>query len=226
MENNKYLIPLSVVVAGALVAGAIYFGDSNPNNEGTTRNQSRTAEELVIPPVSASDHIIGNPNAAVVIVEYSDTECPWCKVFHETMWQIVTQYEGQVAWVYRHMPFHNKSLKESQATECAAEIGGNDAFWQYLNRVFEITPSNDGLDLDLLPQIAQEIGLNTSSFNECLSSDRHLEDIEKNLELAKPGGITGTPFSIIMTTSGEENYINGAEPAEMIRAKIDSIIEN
>ncbi|MFH1473106.1 MAG: thioredoxin domain-containing protein [bacterium] len=225
MENNKYILPLAILVAGVMVAGAIYFGTSGTPTPGEVP-ETQQSTGITIPPVTESDHITGNRDAEIIIVEYSDTECSWCKVFHETMHQIVIKYGGKVAWVYRHMPFHNQSIKEAQATECAYEIGGNDAFWKYLDRIFKITPSNDEFDLGQLPIIASDIELNTSSFNECISSQRYVENITKNLDLARPGNIEGTPYSIIISKNEQSAYINGAEPFEMVKAKIDSLIQN
>ena len=100
-------------------------------------------------PISPDDHILGNVNAKIIIVEYSDLECPFCKMFHNTMHQVVEKSNGNVAWVYRHYPIlqlHPKAFHEAEATECAWEQGGNSAFWKYTDKLFEITPSNNGLD--------------------------------------------------------------------------------
>ena len=100
-------------------------------------------------PVSSDEHILGNANAKIIVVEYSDLECPFCKVFHNTMHQVVEKSNGDVAWVYRQYPIpqlHPKAFHEAEATECAWEQGGNKAFWKYIDKVFEITPSNNGLD--------------------------------------------------------------------------------
>src|SRR3989344_620075 len=171
-ESNKFLVPLAIVVAGGLVAGAIYFGGSK---QPTTNNQQPTTE-IEIAPVSDKDHILGSRNAELVIVEYSDTECPFCKVFHNTMKEVLRIYGGDVAWVYRQLPIpqlHALAMKEAEATECAAELGGNQAFWNYLDTVFEKTNSNDSLDPAELPKIAVSVGLNESAFNDCLASGRH-----------------------------------------------------
>ena len=226
MENNKYLIPLAILVAGVLVAGAIYFGGDKKTNTAASNNNAQQGAQITIPSVTDTDHILGDKNAPVVVIEYSDTECPWCKVFQDTMHKILGEYGGTVAWVYRHMPFHSKSLKESQATECAYEIGGNESFWKYLDRMFEVTPSNDEFDLEQLPVIAEYVGLDAKQFDACLSSERHVKEIQGNLELAKPGGIESTPYSIIRTSDGRETIINGAEPFEKVKAKIDALIKN
>jgi protein-disulfide isomerase len=222
--QSRNLIPLAIIIAGALVAAAIYFGGGNTAGRSLTGGvQNQNAE---IPKVTEKDHIIGSPSADVVVIEYSDTECPWCKVFHDTMHTLVDEYDGRVAWVYRHLPFHQKAPKEAQATECAAELGGNTAFWKYIDQVFEVTPSNDGLDAAQLPVIAQKIGLPVASFNDCLSSTRYMEDIQNGLKAAVKLGIQGTPYSVVRAKNGKETVINGAEPIENVRTKIDALLTN
>ncbi len=231
-QPNKLLIPLAIMVAGGLVAGAIYFGGSTPrpsplNEVRDKSGQATTDTKIDIAPVSEKDHIRGSRNAELVIVEYSDTECPFCKTFHSTMKEVLRTYDGQVAWVYRHFPIpqlHAKAIKEAEATECAAELGGNLAFWKYIDKIFEITPSNDGLNPDELPKIAQEIGLSASVFNECLSSGRYTELIKKSIEEAVKAGARGTPYSIIIAQDGRKVVINGAEPLANIKVKIDALL--
>ena len=112
--------------------------------------------------ISDGDHILGNRNASVKIVEFADMECPFCKRFHVTMQQVVKDSNGQVAWVYRHFPLdqlHSKARKEAEAVECAAEMGGNEKFWAYLDRIMEVTPSNNGLDPAELLNTAAYVGL-------------------------------------------------------------------
>ncbi len=104
---------------------------------------------IQVRPISPDEHILGNVNAKIIIVEYSDLECPFCKVFHTTMHQVVEKNNGDVAWVYRHYPItqlHSKAFHEAEATECAWEQGGNETFWKYTDRIFEITQSNNRLD--------------------------------------------------------------------------------
>lgn len=230
MENNKYILPLAIVVAGVLVAGAIYLGGGNksanlPNKPGAV---SQEEPQIELAPVTERDHVLGDANAPVVIIEYSDLECPFCKIFHSTMQEVVTTYEGQVAWVYRHFPIpelHTKAIKESEATECAWDQGGNDAFWRFTNELFERTGSNDSLDLAELPKIAEDTGLIVDSFSTCLSSGRFTEYVESSALEAVRAGARGTPYSIAITKDGRRAIINGAEPLNMIRAKIDTLLE-
>lgn len=221
-ESNKFLVPLAIVVAGALVAGSIYFGGSTPRPDS---GQAVNTDNIEIAPVSDEDHILGDINAEIVIIEYSDFECPWCNVFHATMKTILSDYNGRVTWVYRHVPFHSKASKEAEASECAAELGGNSAFWKFADRIFEVTPSNDGLDPAELPKIAGTIGLDVTAFNTCLSSGRYTEMVKKSLNDAVKAGVTGTPYSVIFSKDDKQTPINGAQSLDKVKAKIDALLK-
>lgn len=89
-------------------------------------------------PVTSADHIRGDINAPVKIVEFSDIDCPFCKRFHTTMLEVMNTYgkEGKVAWVYRHFPLtqlHPDAANKAEASECVAELGGNDKFWEFVD---------------------------------------------------------------------------------------------
>ena len=224
-SQNKFLIPLAIVVAGVLVSAAIYFGD---NVVSPVTSGSNNQNEIDIPPVTEKDHIVGSRNASLVIVEYSDTECPFCKVFHNTMKEVLDIYGDQVAWVYRHFPIaqlHSRATKEAEATECANELGGNQAFWKYTDKIFETTNSNDSLDPNELPKIARAIGLDGAAFDACLASGKYTEFMKKSVEDAVKAGALGTPYSVIITREGQKVVINGAEPLEIVKTKIDSLLK-
>lgn len=82
------------------------------------------------------DHTLGSSNATVKIIEYSDLECPYCKIFHATMKQVVADSNGSVSWTYRHWPIHQNSFEKLVAAECVAKLKGNDAFWKYVDLIF------------------------------------------------------------------------------------------
>ena len=227
-QQNTFTIPLAIIVAGGLVAAAIYFGAGSSNPTPIANNTDTQAVDINLVSVTEKDHIIGDKNAELVIVEYSDTECPFCKTFHKTMKEVVQNYDGKVAWVYRHFPIaqlHSKASKEAEATECAAELGGNQGFWKYLDKIFETTNSNNSLDPNELPKIATAIGLDGNAFNACLSSSRYAELVKKSVEEAIKAGALGTPYSVIVTRDGQKILINGAEPLTMVKAKIDGLLK-
>ena len=120
---------------------------------------------------------------------------------------------------------HAKAIKEAEATECAAELGGNAIFWQYLDTIFETTNSNDSLDPLKLPEIAVSLGLDEAAFNTCLSSGKHNAFILQSVEDAVKAGARGTPYSVILSKSGDKMIINGAESMAKIKIKIDSFLK-
>lgn len=183
-----------------------------------------------VKPVTAADHIRGSADAPVKVIEFSDFECPFCKAFHGTLKQLMAEYgkTGNVVWVYRHFPLdnlHSKARKEAQAAECANELGGNEAFWAYADNIFAVTPSNNRLDLALLPQIAEKIGLDRSKFETCLEGDqrggRFADHIEENFQDASASGGTGTPFTIIVDAKGQAFPVSGAQPYDAVKSIID-----
>jgi len=234
MNQNMTPIAIAIVIAGVIIGGALYYsrGGSGTDNTGATAGQGTTqstADINSVPTVSGDDHILGNANAPVVIIEYSDFECPFCKDFHLTMRRIMADYgkSGDVAWVFRHFPIpqlHSKAPKEAQAAECAAEQGGNDAFWKFADRIFEVTPSNNGLDPATLPAIIKYIGLDEAKFNECLSSTRHQDVVAKQYQEAVAGGAQGTPFSVIFA-EGQRTPLNGSYPYEAVKGLLDGVLK-
>ena len=177
-------------------------------------------------PVGKDDHIRGNPNASVTVIEYSDFECPFCKRFHPTLKQLVEQSNGQVRWVYRHFPLEQlhpvKARKEAVASECAAELGGNEAFWKFTDRFYELTPSNNRTDVDkVLPQIAREIGLDGAQFAACLASGRHDRRVEEDYRNAVATGGNGTPWSIVVSKSGKAYPLSGAQPLAAVKQLVE-----
>lgn len=225
-------IPGAIVIAGIIVAGAIIFTNGSVSSaEKAAPSGDAVTEDTSDPrPVNEDDYILGSRNAPIVIIEYSDLECPFCKRFHNTMKQAMEEYgEDTLAWVYRHFPLdslHSKARKEAEAAECAGELGGNRAFWQYVDQVFKITPSNNGLNLNQLPTIAESIGLDRTTFESCLKSGRHAENVNNDYQDAVASGGRGTPYSILVVR--ETNYarpVNGAVTIETLRAVIDEALQ-
>ena len=229
-------MPIAVVIAGALIAGAvIYSGGKTTNGNTANAPQQQPAAQQTgdlekMTPITSKDHIRGNPDAPVKIVEYSDTECPFCKRFHTTMKEVMDEYgkDGKVAWVYRHFPLdqlHSKARKEAVALECANEQGGNDKFWSYADRLYEITPANNGLDPAELPKIAQFVGLDTAKFNTCLASTKYDKHIEDEVQNAQATGGNGTPWSIVVAKNGKKYPLSGAQPYASVKQMIESVLQ-
>ena len=234
---EKLSVPIAIVVAGGLIAGALYYSNLKAKSADYVQQAVTQVKAVTtspgedMRPVSADDHILGNPNADLVIVEYSDTECPFCKQFHVTMKRVMTEYgaSGKVAWVYRHFPIdslHSKARKESEALECANELGGNEKFWAYTDLVYATTNSNDSLDPAELPKIAKTVGLNVADFNTCLSSGKYKDKVEADYQDAIKAGGRGTPNSIIISKDGTKTLIEGAQPYESLKGVIDALLQD
>jgi protein-disulfide isomerase len=206
----------------------VFIEKQKAAQQGQRGNQQNIAKFL--PPVSKdSDHIYGNPDAVVSLIEYSDFECPFCKKFHTTPPKIIAKYKDKVNWVYRHLPldFHNPGAqKQAEASECANEVGGNDAFWNYADLIYDRTKSNgNGFPLENLIPLALEIGLDENKFTECFNSSRYAERVQKDLNDAMKMGISGTP-SIIMRNNltGKIRFKSGAYPVEVFNTEIDTLL--
>lgn len=235
---EKLMVPLSIIIAGLLVGGGFYLKGkmaSSPPSPQTSGVQSQLKSgdiANVIRPIDANDHILGSPKARVMIVEYSDTECPFCKAFHSSLLSIMKEYGGdqRVAWVYRHYPIaeiHSKSPKEAEALECAGELGGNSKFWEYTNKIYETTPSNNDLDPTELSNIAAQVGLSTQAFNTCLDSGQYAPRVNLDVTNAEELGALGTPYSVLIDTKTNQYYpIDGAYPYDQLKQAIDLILQS
>lgn len=232
--NDKYSIPGAIVLAGIVIAGAILFARA------PVQRPSASATPIVQPPVAVAtpaavlakiefrpvepsrDHIRGDVNAPITLIEYSDLECPFCKIFHASLQQVLQEYPGKVRWVYRHFPLaqlHPKAAKEAEAAECAG-----DKFWEFVDGVFAVTPSNDGLDPAELPKIARRVGLDVPAFEKCVSDGAKTQLVQEDLADAEKAGGQGTPYTVIVGPNGETVPFSGAQPYPSLKAQIDALL--
>lgn len=224
---NKVFIPISIVVSGLIIAGAIYLTTKQQEPEQANNENI----QLAISPIDATDHILGNPNAEIVIVEYSDFECPYCKGFHETMKKIMDEYgkDGKVAWVYRHFPLtqiHKFAQPAAEASECVAKLGGNDKFWQFTNSLYANSPAS--LSPENILTEAVKVGINEAEFKACLTSDYPKQEVAKDIAdgnaIAKVDKQFGTPYNILISKSGVQTPIKGNQPYANVKGAIDAIL--
>ena len=196
---------------------------------GARKEQRSAALAKNIRPVSPQrDHIYGNPDAEVSLIEYSDFECPFCKRFHVTAREVVDSYDGRVNWVYRHFPlaFHNPGAqKQSEASECANALGGNAAFWRYADKIYERTRSNgNGFPVNGLLPLAEEIGLDTEEFRVCLETGRFAGRVLEDYNDGTNIGITGTPGNVLRNNrTGRVVVLAGAVPAANLKNALDGL---
>ncbi|MDI6820695.1 MAG: thioredoxin domain-containing protein [Patescibacteria group bacterium] len=239
--KRDYVLPASILIAALLVSISLVYSAGKKADDSESANLVQKIDRGInnedrnlmpapadIKPVTSADHILGNLNASVKIVTFSDFECPFCKTFHLTMKQILPLYGDKIAWVFRQLPLdilHQKAKKVALATECVSALGGNDKFWKYVDKIFEITPSNDGLDLNELPKIAEQVGVDRAKFQSCLDSNKYIDKIEASQKEAENVGIRGTPFSLVIAKDGKKYAINGALPFSDIKLIIDEALK-
>ncbi|MCD4666604.1 DsbA family protein [archaeon] len=162
------------------------------------------------------DAVLGDPDAPVTIIEWSDYECPFCSRFwSQTLPQIKEQYidTGKVKLVYRDFPlsFHQNAQKAAEATECVREQGGDEAFWKMHDKIFENQQSLSEANLKIW---ANELGYDIS---ECLDSGKYTSETQKDLSDGSTAGIRGTPGFLV---NGQ--LVSGAQPFSAFEQVIES----
>jgi len=231
--RNTLGIPIAIVIAAALIAGAIiYTGSTGSKNNvqigNNTAPNAQATGEIEVAPVTGDDHIRGNPNAPIMIVEYSDYDCPFCKNFHDTMNQIIAEYgpDGKVAWVYRHFPLvqlHPNAPMIAAASECVASIAGNEAFWTFSDLVFNERGTNEPTNINNLPLFAERAGANRAEYTTCMNEGRFTQAIQDDVAAAMKAGARGTPYSILIV-GDQQGVINGAQPYANIKQMINTVL--
>lgn len=231
---GKYQSEITYLKMQAGVVGAASSQGASAKQVGSafaeaSANPTATPVPKIVP-VTDTDHIRGNlKQAELVIVEYSDYECPFCKSFHPTMKQVMDSYGDQVAWVYRQFPLsiHANAAKESEASECVAELGGNEAFWQFSDALFDRTTSNGyGFSLDKLAPLAAEFGMPKDKVQSCIDSGKYTKKVEDDLAAGANAGVSGTPTAFVLTKDGKlSQTIPGALPFTQVKEIIDTALK-
>lgn len=237
---GSFLISIAILVSG----GAVKIKGFNAGTTGTGPAAAASsapiaaAPEEPTGPVKVSlddDPVLGDPNAPVTIVEFSDYECPFCKRhYDQTHVQLTKDYvdTGKVKIVFRDLPlsFHDPmATTEAIAANCAREQGGDKAYWKLHDTMFENTTSNGtGLTKDQLNTFAGQQGLNVDNFKTCVDTEKYKDEVAKDLADAGNAGATGTPSFIIAKSTGSEvegKLVVGAQPYAAFKSEIDSLLQ-
>lgn len=224
---QKLGMPLAIVIAGGFIAVALYFGGgAAPAAAPLEQNNPTTAQPDVVP-VTAADHIFGNPSALIKIIEYTDLECPFCKRFHDTMKQVVAESNGNVAWIMRNFPLtqlHPNAPALAEAAECVASVAGNDAYWKFLDEMFIVAPLNTPFPMDKLDTTISKVAT-LAPVKACISAGTHKEKIQKEASDAVASGGNGTPHNILLDKKGNPTLISGAQPYEVVKAAVEAALK-
>ena len=181
------------------------------------KGKMKIESKLVKPPVqraqvSAGDSpSIGPDGAKVLMVEFSDFQCPFCGRARATVFQIIDTYKDKLKYVFRDFPlsFHQYAMSAHLASHCAYEQSA-DKYWDYYKKLFS---SQQALQVKDLKGYAKELGLNTKQFDECLDSKKYEAAVQKNVEEASKVGVSGTPAFFIngIPLSGAQPFANFKE---------------
>ncbi len=215
-----------------LVSNTTLAANNPSGNTAQAPPQAIPTEDTTPKKVSVDDDpVLGNKNAKLTMVEFSDYECPFCKrYFDQTFSQVKKEYidTGKVKLVYRDLPlsFHQNAHKEAQAAECAREQGGDAVYFKYHDEIFKRTTSNGtGLALDQLPVIANDLGLSGDALQTCLDAEKYKAEVDKDLADANSVGANATPTFFVgkSTANGiiEGTPVVGAQPFSVFEAIID-----
>jgi len=220
--SKSFWVPLAIVIAGALIAGAVIFNkddakveDAKGDTKKAVKEEVQEGEEVV--DVSIDDDAIkGDENAKVTIIEFSDYECPFCKKAEPTMKKILKNYEGKVRWVYRDFPmsYHKNAQLAAEASEAAHAQG---KYWEYHDLIYENTKNLKKADLI---KYAEQLGLDVQQFTSDLESGKYTEEVKKDLADGEKAGVDGTPAFFI---NGRK--VVGAQPYEEFARVIDEELE-
>ncbi len=196
-------------------------GDAGSNDNEYVPSAPQAAPTPSPVDVSIGDaYVKGDKKAKVEIIEFSDFECPFCARFYtQTLAQLEKEYidTGKAKLAFKHLPlpFHPNAQKASEATECAGEVGGNDAFWDMHDAIFENQAT--GIGISDLKRMAGDLGLDQGEFDSCLDNGDMADKVKAHAAEAAKLGASGTPTFFINGVK-----VVGAQPFSVFKATIDA----
>ncbi|MCJ8306392.1 MAG: DsbA family protein [Nitrosopumilus sp.] len=197
------------------------------------QNQLPTKQPQVTVKISAdNDPIIGNPDAPITIIEFSDFQCPFCARFHiQTLPLILEEYieQGKVKLVFRDFPIqsiHPNALPAAIAAECANEQGKFKEMHDMLFDNQNEWNKQDTVDaLSSFSKYATNIKLEQVTFDSCLTNGKYIEEIKKDLDDGRDYGVSGTPGFFVGNDQIGYVELKGAQPFESFKKIIDAQLD-
>ncbi|MDP4007365.1 MAG: thioredoxin domain-containing protein [bacterium] len=241
-EYKDLFLPVAIVAASLVLGGALVYsggvnittkGESGAQPTGGGAVQPRTVDNngsTVDFIITADDHIRGNPEAKITLVEFSDLQCPFCQQFHLTVQQALTEYGDDLRWVYKHFPLdaiHPNARPAAEASECVWEQKGDEGFWQFADAMFE---QQERLSSSFYREMAQSLGMNLVQFDDCVSGRKYQDKVEQDYQEGIQAGVAGTPGSFVngVPVRGavpfDENSPGYQPGAPTLKAIIDSVL--
>lgn len=187
--------------------------------DGTAPAADPTAVSVAKPDVN-TEPWRGSQDARFVIVEYSDYECPFCQTVHPDLKRILEE-NPDMGWVYRDFPlsFHPKAQKLAEATQCAYDLGGNDAYWALGDAIFNAMPT---LEVSGVAELANSLGLDGASIQSCMDAGTTADRVNEDLTAANSAGIAATPTMVLYDMETDKQFkIEGALPYDSLVQSIN-----
>lgn len=235
LETKKSSISLpAAIMTGAVILGIALIITFGPKSAPTQPRATAPSGETTSVPANVAtirdtDRVRGDAaTAEVAIIEYSDSDCPFCAKFHPTLIQAVDDYKGKVVWAYRYFPLsiHPNAITEAVAMECVAQLGGNSAFNNYLDTIINVTLNADAKSNEALTTYATAQGIDKTLFQKCMAGTTASNRVKADTTEAQQIGAQGTPFSILVNLkTGKQVIIPGAYPIDAVKADIDSLLK-
>lgn len=219
---NAYLLALAIVIAGAMVAGAIVA--TNEADDDKEKEVSQGTEVQGSAEVAADDDLVmGQDSAPIEIIEFSDYRCYYCAKFHqETLPKIKEEYidSGKVKYIHRDAAFMGENSRlAAMAVECAEDEGKK---WDLQEVFFADTLAKKSvMNADDLKRLAGQAGVKTREWQTCFDEEKYGEEVDKDTADAKAAGVSGTPTFFINGKS-----LVGAQPYESFKGIIDNLLED
>jgi len=221
-DLTKLIVPGSIILAGVLISGAVLLSNGGSGGGGTANIGDTSAGRGTAEVSADDDAFLGDEDAPVVLIEFSDYQCPFCRSFwRDTLPLIKSEFidTGKVKFVYRDLPLaiHPSAMPAAQATECAEEQG---KFWEMHDKIFEeqdkLGRGTVQFSVGDLKRWAGEIRLDTSDFNSCLDSEKYKGEVENDLNDGRLVGVSGTPSIFV-----NGRLVVGAQPFSVFQSLIE-----
>ena len=216
-----------VLIAVIVIGGFLFFsgklggGGINTGNVVANPQPSIPGPSGEIKVSVDDDAVLGNKNAPVTIIEFSDYQCPFCgRHYQQTHPQIKKNYidTGKVKLVFRDFPlsFHPMAQPAAEAAECVGE-NGDEAYYKMHDKIFE---NQDELSESNLKAWAKELGYNIDN---CLDSGKYKSEVQKDLDDSQVAGGQGTPYFVIVGKDGKTIPLSGAQPFTAFDSALKSV---
>lgn len=225
----------TLTVPSAIILGALIIAVSHISYAYVLRGAVVTTPTSVFTgkAITDKDFPTGNTISEVIVVEYSDTECPFCAQLHPTIESLQKEYASKVTFVYRYFPLtqiHPNAFEEARAIFCVGKISGADKRGEYIDAMFNYKLGNKNMTLPKngKEDLAKNLGVNEKELSLCLRSEESKEAVSDSIKDGVTAGVEGTPATFILkkTNDGYDvvSLIGGAQSYDYFKAAIDEAL--